>query len=88
LSTTPRHLSQKDGQTELSLLCTPLFPTIPIDWTKVPEASKKFLYHWGNDRPDPDTTKKFPPSLTIEDLVKMLHKTEFFSYISTQLKIC
>jgi len=60
--------------------------TTPIDWSKVPEASKKFLLDgWGTDWSDPDTTKKRPLPATIDDLAKMLHESKFFGYMGPEL---
>jgi len=57
--------------------------TTPIDWTHVPEASKKFLleyygHDWGNDvdRPLP---------ATIADLAKMFDGSKFFGYFRPNL---
>jgi len=62
---------------------------IPIHWTKVPEASKRFLLdQWGNDYSDPYTTKKRPLPATIDDLAKMFHDTKFFGYIYSLPKLC
>ncbi|KAJ3513476.1 hypothetical protein NLJ89_g2925 [Agrocybe chaxingu] len=60
--------------------------TVPIDWAKVPEASRKFfLESWGTDRSDPDTTKTRPLPATIDDLAKMFNESKFFGYMPPQL---
>lgn len=69
----------------------------PIDWTKVPEASKKYLLDgWGEyweDDPeadDPDyegdggTLKTRPLPATIEDLAKMLDESKIFGYMTAE----
>ena len=57
--------------------------SIPINWSRVPEAVKKFLlgqygYDWNNetDRPLPET---------IGDLAKMLDESKFFGYMGPEL---
>jgi hypothetical protein len=76
---------------ELSFLrfVPPSSATIPIDWSKIPEASKKFfLEEWGNDsQPDSDTTKKSLFPATIDDLAKTFHEARFFGYMSFQPKV-
>jgi hypothetical protein len=74
--------------------------TTPIDWTKVPEASKKFLLEgWGKyfeEDPDYDdededyegdgwTVKIRPLPATIEDLAKMFEDSKFFGYMTSEL---
>ncbi|KAJ3500862.1 hypothetical protein NLJ89_g9602 [Agrocybe chaxingu] len=60
--------------------------TVPIDWTKVPEASKKFLLDdWGTDWSDPKMEKKRPLPATIEDFAKMVHSSKFFGYMHPKL---
>ncbi|KIK06034.1 hypothetical protein K443DRAFT_307464 [Laccaria amethystina LaAM-08-1] len=74
--------------------------TTPIDWTKVPEASKKFLLEgWGEyfeEDPDYDdededyegdggTVKTRPLPATIEDLAKMFDESKFFGYMKPEL---
>jgi hypothetical protein len=60
--------------------------TIPIDWSKVPDASKKFLLNgWGTNWSSTDTTKKRPLPTTIEGLAKMFDKTKFFGYMRPEL---
>ena len=70
--------------------------TIPIDWTKVPEASKKLLLEgWGNDYSEIDaesdesdfegSIKKLPLPATIDDLAKMFHESKFFGYMTSEL---
>ena len=57
--------------------------TVPIDWSKVPEASKQFLLEsWGLDW---ETNQKRPLPVSIEDFVKMVDETRFFGYMGTQL---
>ena len=56
--------------------------TVPIDWSKVPEASKKFLLKgWGTDWA---TEKKRPLPATIGKLAKMLDESKFFGYIEPE----
>ena len=73
--------------------------TTPIDWTKVPEASKKFLlYGWGeywepdaeSDDSDSEgdsggTLKTRPLPATIDDLAKMFDGSKFFGYMTSEL---
>ncbi|KAM6499177.1 hypothetical protein JOM56_004685, partial [Amanita muscaria] len=58
---------------------------IPIDWTRVPEATKKYLigqygYDWEtrNDKPLPET---------IADLAKLFDETKFFGYFEHNLLV-
>ena len=56
--------------------------TVPIDWSKVPEASKKFfLEGWGTDW---ETEKKRPLPATIGELAKMLDESKFFGYMEPE----
>ena len=56
--------------------------TVPIDWSKVPEASKKFLLEgWGTDW---ETEKKRPLPATIGEFAKMLDKSKFFGYMEQE----
>jgi len=56
--------------------------TVPIDWSKVPEASKKFLLQgWGTDWA---TEKKRPLPVTIGELAKMLDESKFFGYMDPE----
>ncbi|EDR13860.1 uncharacterized protein LACBIDRAFT_321480 [Laccaria bicolor S238N-H82] len=70
--------------------------TIPIDWTKVPEASKKFLLEgWGTDYSgtetdtesdsDSERIKRRPLPGTISDLAKMFDESKFFGYMTPEL---
>ena len=57
--------------------------TTPINWTRVPEATKKTLlrlygYDWEND-----TTKPLPE--TVADLAKMFDDTKFFGYLEPKI---
>jgi len=57
--------------------------TIPINWTRVPEATKKALlefygYDWKNK-----TTKPLPE--TVADLAKMFDDTKFFGYFRPEV---
>jgi hypothetical protein len=57
--------------------------TTPIDWTHVPEASKKALtecygYNW-----ETDDFKPLPT--TVADLAKMFDKSKFFGYLDSNL---
>jgi hypothetical protein len=57
----------------------------PIDWTRVPEASKKVLteqygYDW-------DTDKFKPLPVTIADLAKMFDETKFFGYFESSILV-
>ena len=57
--------------------------TIPINWDRVPEASKKALLdHYGYDR-EPRTTKPLPE--TVADLAKMFDERKFFGYFVTDI---
>ena len=52
---------------------------VPIDWSKVPAASKKFfLDGWGFDW---ETEQKRPLPPTIGELAKMLDESKFFGYM-------
>jgi len=56
--------------------------TVPIDWSKVPEASKEFfLQGWGTDW---ETEKQLPLPATIGELAKMLDESKFFGYMEPQ----
>ena len=72
--------------------------TTPINWSKVPEASKKFLLdgwseYWEPDpeSDDPDyegdggTLKIRPLPATIGDLAKMFDESKFFGYMKAEL---
>ena len=66
--------------------------TIPIDWSKVPEASKQYLLKcWGTRYPsdaDSESSSSIKtPTLpaTIEDLAKRFHETRFFGYITPEV---
>ena len=66
--------------------------TIPIDWSKVPEASKQYLLEcWGTRYPsdsDSESSSSIKtPTLpaTIEDLAKRFHETRFFGYITPEV---
>jgi hypothetical protein len=50
---------------------------IPIDWSRIPEASKKKMLEWAFDW-DNEVTRPLPP--TIADLAKMLDGKKFFGY--------
>ena len=57
--------------------------TTPINWDRVPEATKKALidlygYDWENDR-----TKPLPK--TVADLAKMFDETKFFGYFEPKI---
>ncbi|KIL56232.1 hypothetical protein M378DRAFT_172856 [Amanita muscaria Koide BX008] len=57
--------------------------TTPIDWTRVPEATKKYLikqygYDWA-------TEEYKPLPATIGDLAKMFDETKFFGYFRSSL---
>jgi hypothetical protein len=55
----------------------------PIDWTLVPEASKKILLDgWGYDW---DNEVKRPLPATVGDLVKMFDESKFFGYYTPTL---
>jgi len=66
--------------------------TTPIDWTKVPEASKNFLLerygHYFEEDSDSDseggTFKIHPLPPTIEDLARMFNETKFFGYMTPE----
>ena len=52
--------------------------SIPIDWTRIPEASKKYLLdHWGYYR---EADKPLPA--TIGELAKMFDESKFFGYMT------
>jgi hypothetical protein len=58
---------------------------IPIDWTRVPEATKKYLIEqYGYDF---DKGEYKPLPATIGDLAKMFDKTKFFGYFGSSLLI-
>jgi len=60
--------------------------TVPIDWSKIPEASKKFLLSgWGTDWSAPEETIRSLPA-TIDDLAKMFDGSKFFGYM--RAKVC
>jgi hypothetical protein len=75
--------------------------TIPIDWTKDPEASKKYLLElgWGIDYSEmdraesdsdsegshPHPIKRRPLLMTINDLMKVFHESNFFGHIEPEL---
>ena len=55
----------------------------PIDWTRIPEASKKILldgwgYNWENDK-----DRSLPE--TVGDLAKMFDESKFFGYMHPDL---
>jgi hypothetical protein len=53
--------------------------SIPIDWTRIPEATKKyFLKGWGYDWEN-KVQRSLPA--TIGELAKMLHESKFFGYM-------
>ena len=55
----------------------------PIDWTRVPEASKKVLLNgWGYDWEE-DVARPLPP--TIGDLAHMFDESNFFGYFRSNL---
>ena len=57
--------------------------TIPIDWTHIPEASKKALTEsYGYDR-ETDDFKPLPA--TVGDLAKMFDERKFFGYFESNL---
>ncbi|CAA7270465.1 unnamed protein product [Cyclocybe aegerita] len=59
--------------------------TVPIDWAKIPEASRKFFFEsWCTDWSDPDK-KKRPLPATIDDLAKMFDESKFFGYMPPEL---
>jgi hypothetical protein len=51
--------------------------TSPIDWTRIPEASKKYLLGCWGGWSEPDG--QFPA--TINDLARMFHESKFFGYM-------
>jgi hypothetical protein len=55
----------------------------PIDWTRIPEASKKFLLDgWGYDWEN-DEQRSLPA--TVGDLAKMFDESKFFGYMRPDL---
>ncbi|EDR02030.1 uncharacterized protein LACBIDRAFT_332807 [Laccaria bicolor S238N-H82] len=57
--------------------------TTPIDWTKVPEASKKFLLAgWTYYSYESDSEGSGSLPATIGDLAKMLDGSKFFGYMT------
>jgi len=55
---------------------------VTIDWSKVPEASKKFLLQgWGTDW---ETGAKHPLPETIGELAKMLDDSKFLGYMEPE----
>ena len=56
--------------------------TVPIDWSKVPEASKEFfLRGWDADW---EPMKERPLPATIGELADMLNESQFFGYMEQQ----
>ncbi|KAF8956594.1 hypothetical protein BDZ97DRAFT_182787 [Flammula alnicola] len=54
----------------------------PIDWSKVPEASREFFHKgWGTDW---RTEKMRPLPATIGGLADMLHGSKFFGYLDSK----
>ena len=62
---------------------------VPIDWSKVPEKSKKYFLDFWAHRPDEvvdeDTASEDVPPQTFGDLVKCFHETKFISYFGSVL---
>jgi hypothetical protein len=57
--------------------------SIPIDWTRIPEATKKyFLQSWGYDWEN-DVQRSLPA--TIGELAKMFDEGKFFGYMCPKL---
>ncbi len=55
----------------------------PIDWTRIPEASKEFFFNsWGYDW---KKGKKRHLPATVGDLAKMFDETKFFGYMGPEL---
>jgi hypothetical protein len=63
------------------LLFIPALSTsTPIDWTRVPEASKKFLLNgWGYNW---ETKSDRPLPATVGDLANMFSNSKFFGYFT------
>lgn len=55
---------------------------IPIDWSRIPEASKEFLLSWAYDWKKRVTR---PLPATIADLAKWFDKSKFFGYFESKL---
>jgi hypothetical protein len=54
-----------------------------MDWTRIPEASKKVLLDgWGYDW---ENEVEKPPPATVGDLAKMFDESKFFGYMSPDL---
>ena len=65
---------------------------VPIDWSKVPEKSKKYVLgcwspgaHRLCEVVDEDTASEEVPPQTFGDLVKCFHETKFMSYFGVEL---
>ncbi|KAF8722722.1 hypothetical protein AX14_004936 [Amanita brunnescens Koide BX004] len=57
--------------------------SIPIDWSRVPEATKKMLLDgWGYDW---ENEVQRPLPATVGDLAKMFDESKFFGYLSPKL---
>lgn len=66
-----------------SLLFVPAsIANIPIDWTRVPEASKKELARWNHDW-EKKVTKPLPT--TVGKLAKWFDESKFFGYFDAKL---
>ena len=77
-----KYFTKKVGEPSYLRLVPASSATVPIDWSKVPEASKKFLLKgWGTDWA---TEKKRPLPATIGELAKMLDESKFFGYIEPE----
>ncbi|KIL64214.1 hypothetical protein M378DRAFT_63700, partial [Amanita muscaria Koide BX008] len=57
----------------------------PIDWTRVPEATKKYLI--GQYGYDWETRNDKPLPATIADLAKLFDETKFFGYFKSSLLV-
>src|SRR5258707_5150622 len=55
---------------------------IPIDWSRVPKASKEEILRWAYDWRK-EVTRPLPS--TIEDLAKMFDESKFFGYLEPSL---
>ena len=57
--------------------------TVPIDWTRIPEASKKYLLdYWSYDW---ETKEHRPLPGTVGELAKMFDENKFFGYYRPEL---
>ncbi len=73
------------GDFSYLLLVPTSVANIPIDWSRVPEASKEKLLQWAYDWDNLGVARPLPA--TIEDLAKMLDESKFFGYFEPDVCI-